>query len=724
MNNKLKLLQIFDYAPAGIRKCIISTNIAETSVTIDGIRFVIDSGKVNRMVYHTSGGVNKLSETTISQDSAKQRAGRAGRTGPGICYRMYSEEDLKKFEAFTPPEIHLVPLESLFLKMISLGLSDVTQFPFIEKPSACSIEESLEKLKFSGALSLEQDCLALTPLGDALSQLPVDLIIGKMLINSTVFGNVNSILAVASLMSVQSPLTQEAYKSSDAQDLRKPLDSNHGDPISLLNYYKEWLNIKYNTTPVDYNHRHRQESSRTWARKRCIEEQRFYETTKLVEQFRDILCEAKLLPKIDDLELSSAERSIRHGEMKKLKHMRYELKMENKSRQKKQLKQRRFQEEEEEKTDLRDVEFRIANDFKKLQKLLNESSADSHKDVMMLKLILAGGLYPQIALSDEFNSSKSVADKLYHTKKKNFIFLRPMSYFALNPELLELHNDDIEVPPPGYFSKRPISRKHQLLIYQSILETKKVYLVNTLRMPVIQTLMLFAKTIATNLSFTKFVFDDFVSVDAPYYGQGKTLLLRAIELRNKWRQKLETKLRDPQVVQDDKRDIFDFTEDLVRFMQSDVSYNVKRLLPADLKSIYTERSDFYTNITASGIKGPNPLDKNFTIRVNNKLGGYNVTENVIYGCLIEEEWSANIEETITQQEHECKYCRAELRGRGTWETMQHEQSCRVDVKLEVVEEATTSTTVKANSKPFSCSVCNKELLLTPVEILRHKKNCK
>lgn len=108
-------------------------------------------------------------------------------------------------------------------------------------PVLCSFGNyaSFTKL-FLGALSLSEDCLSLTPLGDALSQLPVDLSIGKMLIMSTIFGNVNSVLALASLLSVQSPLTQNAYRDSEAQNLRKPLDSNHGDPISLLSYYKEW----------------------------------------------------------------------------------------------------------------------------------------------------------------------------------------------------------------------------------------------------------------------------------------------------------------------------------------------------------------------------------------------------------------------------------------------------------------------------------------------------
>ncbi|XP_060533051.1 probable ATP-dependent RNA helicase DHX34 isoform X3 [Cylas formicarius] len=361
--------KVFDYAPEGVRKCIISTNIAETSVTIDGIRFVIDSGKVNRMMYNTNLGVNKLSECNISQDSAKQRCGRAGRTGPGVCYRLYSEEDFRSFDAFTPAEIHLVPLDSLILHMVSLGLSDIEHFPFLEKPSQKAIEESLEKLKFTGALALDDNCLVLTTLGDALSQLPVDLGIGKMLIMSTIFGNVNSILALASLLSVQSPLTQNAYRDSEGLNLRKPLESNHGDPLSLLNFYKEWLTVKQMSAPVQSSSRHKSESSRTWSKKRCLEEQRFYEVTKLLEQFRDILHEANLLTKIEEGQLTSGERAIRYGELKHLKSLRHSLKNESKLQRRKQLKYEMYNfgedvDESESRTDLRDVEFRISNDFK------------------------------------------------------------------------------------------------------------------------------------------------------------------------------------------------------------------------------------------------------------------------------------------------------------------------------------------------------------------------
>ncbi|KAG5897825.1 hypothetical protein JTB14_011825 [Gonioctena quinquepunctata] len=720
--------KVFDFSPEGVRKCIISTNIAETSVTIDGIRFVIDSGKVNRMSYNTNMGVNKLSECNISQDSGKQRAGRAGRTGPGTCFRMYSEEDFKNFEAFTPAEIHQVPLDSLLLHMISLGLSDIANFPFIEKPAAKSLEESMEKLKFIGGLKLDEQCLALTPLGDALSQLPVDLTIGKMLILSTIFGNVNSVLALASLLSVQSPLTQTAQRNSDAQDLRKPLESNHGDPITLLNFYKEWLTIKQESTPVQHGHSRRSsESSKVWSKKRCLEEQRFYEVTKLLEQFRDILHEAELLPKIADGDLSSGERAIRHGELKQLKSMRYQLKNESKSVSRKQLKYEMYnfadENADEGKTDIRDVEFRIANDFKRLQKLLSESSADSYKDLMMLKIILTSGLYPQVAIEDEFNSSKTVSERLYHTKNKNYVFLRPMSYFATNHEILGLHNDDIEIPPPGYFSKRPLSKKHQLLVYQSILETKKVYLVNTMRMPVLQTLLIFGKKIATNSTLTQFVVDDFLLCDIPYVGQGKTLLLRAISIRKKWKSKLDSKLQDPKNNSEvNKKETFYFIEDLVNFMNSEISYNTKRLLPADLKEVYSFNTNFFETEKYDS-KNKNPFDEDYVIVKNYDIGGVNVTENIVFDSLVQEQWVCAIEEEIYQTPFECRHCKHSKLGSSLFGFMQHESFCKDKVTVEEKQEE-EKTLVKPNSRLYNCSVCNKDLMLTPVDILKHKKLCK
>lgn len=151
------MIQVFDYPPEGIRKCIVSTNIAETSVTIDGIRFVVDSGKVKEMSYDPATKMQRLKEFWISKASAEQRKGRAGRTGPGVCYRIYSEKSYNELEAYSAAEIHRVPLESLLLQMISMGLSNARLFPFIEPPPSDSIENGILSLKHHVSIHIELD---------------------------------------------------------------------------------------------------------------------------------------------------------------------------------------------------------------------------------------------------------------------------------------------------------------------------------------------------------------------------------------------------------------------------------------------------------------------------------------------------------------------------------------------------------------------------------------
>lgn len=117
--------KVFDIAPDGVRKCILSTNIAETSVTIDGLRFIIDSGKVKEISYDPKYKMQRLQEFWISRASAEQRKGRAGRTGPGVCFRLYTQTEYNEFKEFTTPEIQRVPLNSLLLQMVAMGLKNV-----------------------------------------------------------------------------------------------------------------------------------------------------------------------------------------------------------------------------------------------------------------------------------------------------------------------------------------------------------------------------------------------------------------------------------------------------------------------------------------------------------------------------------------------------------------------------------------------------------------------
>ena len=190
--------KVFDIAPDGVRKCILSTNIAETSVTIDGIRFIIDSGKVKEMNYDPSSRLSRLSEFWISKSSAKQRTGRAGRTGPGECFRFYSQEEYNHFAEFPQPEIMRVPLEPILLQIKAYGLGDPRKFDLIEKPAESNVDSALERLSNLGAIDIvlqqsddhENKSLRvlgeIKPLGRILAILPMDVVLGKMLVLGSV----------------------------------------------------------------------------------------------------------------------------------------------------------------------------------------------------------------------------------------------------------------------------------------------------------------------------------------------------------------------------------------------------------------------------------------------------------------------------------------------------------------------------------------------------------
>jgi ATP-dependent RNA helicase DHX34 len=331
----------------------------------------VDSGKVKEMSYDPACKMQRLKEFWISKASAEQRKGRAGRTGPGVCYRLYAEKTFSELESFSTAEIHKVPLESLLLNMISMGLPNARLFPFVEPPPSESIENAILSLKQHDALTAEEK---LTPLGRALSSIPVDISIGKMLLMGCVFQQLQPVLTLAASLSVQTPFTNRAYRDHECETARKELESDHGDPITLLNAYKEWLEIKQ----AKYVHRSKYENvenSKQWCRRRGLEEQRFYEMTKLRNQFQDLLSDCGLIEKIENDKLTGVERSIRHGELKQLRELRKAHKMEAPKRRK-LLKSDPWgledNADEGDKVDIRDVEFRLKFDASKMNVSLND----------------------------------------------------------------------------------------------------------------------------------------------------------------------------------------------------------------------------------------------------------------------------------------------------------------------------------------------------------------
>uniref|UniRef100_A0A3Q3F046 DEAH (Asp-Glu-Ala-His) box polypeptide 34 n=1 Tax=Kryptolebias marmoratus TaxID=37003 RepID=A0A3Q3F046_KRYMA len=270
LHSTLSLAQqdkVFDIAPPGVRKCIISTNIAETSVTIDGVRFVVDSGKVKEMSFDPKAKMQRLQEFWISRASSEQRKGRAGRTGPGVCYRLYAESDYNAFAPYPVPEIHRVALDSLILQMKSMGLGDPLSFVFIDPPPAASIQTAVTYLKEQGALD------------GRIVSFWVCFLAGKMLVLGSLFNLVEPMLTVAAALSVQSPFLRSSQQNPDCATARQPLHSNQGDPFTLLNTFNAWVEVSEGRVK-------RGGGSRKWCRRRGLEEQRLYEMVNLRRQFK------------------------------------------------------------------------------------------------------------------------------------------------------------------------------------------------------------------------------------------------------------------------------------------------------------------------------------------------------------------------------------------------------------------------------------------------------
>lgn len=221
---------MFDVAPQGVRKCILSTNLAETSVTIDGIRFIIDSGKVKEMAFDPASRLSRLQEFWISSSSAKQRAGRAGRTGPGICYRLYSQNEFEHFNSFPVPEIQRTCLDPLVLQIKAYNLGDPRCFDFIEKPFAQAIEQSLLRLQDLGCIDQREN---ITSLGSVLALLPVDLVLGKMLVLGQVCHIKEPMLVVAAALSVSSPFVRVPESQTDILNV-----FSHSKTRIVKNYFQ------------------------------------------------------------------------------------------------------------------------------------------------------------------------------------------------------------------------------------------------------------------------------------------------------------------------------------------------------------------------------------------------------------------------------------------------------------------------------------------------------
>lgn len=222
------------FAPTQSRKIVIATNIAETSITIPGIRYVIDGGLARISRYNAQTHTKRLPIEPISQSSADQRKGRAGRVSDGVCIRLYSEKDYLSRPKYSVPEILRSNLAEVILRMIAFGLGRIDDFPFIAPPSPGAIRAGYSLLEDLGALDPDKK---LTELGAELARLPCDPTVGRMLLQARTEGAIREVLVIASALSIQDPRERPADAQEAAQTMHRKFQHDDSDFLSLLNIW-------------------------------------------------------------------------------------------------------------------------------------------------------------------------------------------------------------------------------------------------------------------------------------------------------------------------------------------------------------------------------------------------------------------------------------------------------------------------------------------------------
>ena len=268
------------------RKIVVATNVAETSLTIPGIVYVIDTGLARISRYLPSTRTTSLPISPISQSSADQRKGRCGRVRKGICVRLYSREDYESREQFTPPEILRSNLAEVILRMLSLRLGDVATFPFVDRPGQRSIKDGFDTLMELEAIARKGKDLVLTDKGRLMARMPMDPRISRMILEARKEGCVREVAIIASALSIQDPRERPPGRASEADRVHAPFRDSDSDFLTLLNiwnrYQHTWGRLKT------------QNKMRGFCREHFLSFPRMREWIHIHEQVTHILREQKI----------------------------------------------------------------------------------------------------------------------------------------------------------------------------------------------------------------------------------------------------------------------------------------------------------------------------------------------------------------------------------------------------------------------------------------------
>ncbi|MCC9707840.1 ATP-dependent RNA helicase HrpA [Streptomyces sp. MNU76] len=291
--------RVFQRPDAGTaRRIVLATNVAETSLTVPGIKYVIDPGfaRISRYSHRTK--VQRLPIEAISQASANQRKGRCGRTSDGVCIRLYSEEDFEARPEFTDAEILRTNLASVILQMTAAGLGDIEKFPFIDPPDHRNIRDGVQLLQELGALDPAQKDVRkrLTPMGRKLSQLPVDPRLARMVVEADKNGCAREVMVIAAALSIQDPRERPADKQAQADQQHARFKDETSDFLAFLNLWR-------------YVREQQKERGSSSFRRMCKQE---YLNFLRIREWQDIYSQLRTVAKQMDIHLNEDDAPEQH----------------------------------------------------------------------------------------------------------------------------------------------------------------------------------------------------------------------------------------------------------------------------------------------------------------------------------------------------------------------------------------------------------------------------
>ncbi|KAF7659796.1 hypothetical protein LDENG_00292940 [Lucifuga dentata] len=291
-------LRVFQPAPKGCRKVIISTNIAETSVTISGIKFVIDTGMVKAKRFNPDSGLEVLAVQRVSKAQAWQRAGRAGRENSGSCYRLYTEQEFDNLIAMTVPEIQRCNLAGVMLQLLALGIPDVMNFDFMSKPSPEAVRSAVEHLELLGAVERKEGQVFLTALGKKMASFPLEPRYAKTILLSPDYSCSEEILSIVSLLSVDTVLFNPPARRDEVLAARKKFTSSEGDHMTLLNIYRAFKKVSGN---------------KEWCRENFVNSRNMGLVKEVQAQLKEICLKLNLKLESCGADTGNVRRCLAHG---------------------------------------------------------------------------------------------------------------------------------------------------------------------------------------------------------------------------------------------------------------------------------------------------------------------------------------------------------------------------------------------------------------------------